>query len=289
LGQNLINNKDSLAQKMPKFDLALPCERLHVRVCKQVLRVPRKSTNISVLAELGRLPMYNDVLLAVVKYYTRLESLSNSSLLHKVFMASKSLDNRTCNIMRFVEKQLNCFTENIDFKTKSVANLYISNMKQSLRIYFENCFFSFMQSDENRKLSTYKHIKRNYCIEPYLSCIEDPYIRKEVTCFRISAHSLRIEIGRYKNIDRDKRTCLICNSDEIEDEFHFMMACPEYRDLRIKYLYPILLNINNEYNYNEWEMFIKILTCTDNGVMLNVANFIQKAMMKRNCKVLKNI
>ena len=50
-----------------------------------------------------------------------------------------------------------------------------------------------------------------------------------------------------------------------------------------------MLNINNEYNYNEQEMFIKILTSNENGVILNVANFIQKAMIKRNCKVLKNI
>ncbi len=71
-----------------------------------------------------------------------------------------------------------------------------------------------------------------FCIEPYLKCIEDPYIRKGLTCFWISVYGLRVETGRYKRIDKENRACLICNSEEIEDEFHFMMECPEYRSLR---------------------------------------------------------
>ncbi len=52
-------------------------------------------------------------------------------------------------------------------------------------------------------------------------------------------------MGRYKTIDKENRTCLICNSEEIEDKFHFMRECPEYRILRKEYLYPILLKLND--------------------------------------------
>ncbi len=52
-GQNMINKKDSIMIKMPKFDISLPCERIHIRLCKQILRVHKKATNIAVLAELG--------------------------------------------------------------------------------------------------------------------------------------------------------------------------------------------------------------------------------------------
>ncbi len=44
----------------------------------------------------------------------------------------------------------------------------------------------------------YKDLKQLYEIEPYIIHIEDPFIRKDMTKFRISAHMLRIEKGRHK-------------------------------------------------------------------------------------------
>jgi hypothetical protein len=286
-GQNIINTKDTKKYCMPKFDVSVPCERLHVKVCKQILRVPKKATNIAVLSELGRLPMYHDILSSMARYYARLESLTDNSLLKQVFTTSKILDNRTCIIMRYVESQLNYNSEHINFKVKSLCKTYVKDMKKHLKLYFENSFFSFMKSDSNKKLSTYKHIKNEYCRESYLACITDPYIRKEVTCLRISSHGLRIETGRYKNIDRENRICLICDTGVIEDELHFMMDCSKYRELRNKYLYPILLKLSNIYNYNEWEMFVNILSSTDKNVIISVANYIHNAMIERNNYVIK--
>ncbi len=66
-------------------------------------------------------------------------------------------------------------------------------MKKGLKQYFENMFFSFLQSDKNKKLSMYKDLKQLHEIEPYISYIEDPFIRKDMTKCRINAHMLRIE------------------------------------------------------------------------------------------------
>ena len=49
-----------------------------------------------------------------------------------------------------------------------------------------------------------------------------------------------IEKGRHLGIDRNYRNCPIClkrNVYVIEDEFHFMMVCPEYEPLRYE-LFP---------------------------------------------------
>ncbi len=57
---------------------------------------------------------------------------------------------------------------------------------------------------------------------------------------------------RYKRIENKNWTCLSCNSDDIENEFHFMMESPEYRTLRKEYLYSILcivLEVNDEHSY----------------------------------------
>ncbi len=135
--------------------------------------------------------MYYNILNRAIKYYTRVEGIPEMSLLYRIFTVNKLNDNRLCNIVRYVEEKLNCTTENIDFKNKLSVITYIGSMENSLNSYFENMFFSFMLSDENKKLCTYKYFKNMFCIEPYLKCIEDLYIRKGLTCFRISAHGLR--------------------------------------------------------------------------------------------------
>ena len=53
---------------------------------------------------------------------------------------------------------------------------------------------------------------------------------------RGSAHKLRIEDGRYRNIERNNRLCQYCQMNVIEDEFHFLLVCPAYRQIRISVL-----------------------------------------------------
>ena len=49
---------------------------------------------------------------------------------------------------------------------------------------------------------------------------------------------LFIERGRWSNIAFENRKCLLCN--EIEDEYHFVVVCIKFHELRIKYLPKLL-------------------------------------------------
>ncbi len=176
----MINKKDSIMMKVPNFDVSLLCERLHIRVYKQILHVIKKATNIAVLAELGRFPLYFDILIAIMKYYTRLEGLCNN-LMKKVYATSKELDNHTHNIVQFVEGQLNNTSANINFSDKFSTGSYIRDMKKGMKQYFENMFFSFLQCDKKKKkLTIYKDLKQSYETEPYITYNEDPFIRKNM-------------------------------------------------------------------------------------------------------------
>ena len=53
-----------------------------------------------------------------------------------------------------------------------------------------------------------------------------------MTRFRCSAHNLRIEEGRSRNIDREQRVCTNCNMNVIENEYHFLLVCPLYSKIR---------------------------------------------------------
>jgi hypothetical protein len=43
---------------------------------------------------------------------------------------------------------------------------------------------------------------------------------------RVSAYSLNIETGRYKNIIRSERKFTNCSKGDIEDEKHLIVDCP---------------------------------------------------------------
>jgi len=54
---------------------------------------------------------------------------------------------------------------------------------------------------------------------------------------RLKTYRLAIETGRWTkphSTPRFERQCQLCNT--LEDEFHFMLECPLYRYLRLKYI-----------------------------------------------------
>ena len=79
--------------------------------------------------------------------------------------------------------------------------------------------------DRKSKLELYSSIKANYGFEKYIGFINDTQSRKLLTQLRVSAHKFPIEKERYENIPRGKRTCKICKSDLIGDQFHYLFEC----------------------------------------------------------------
>ena len=76
---------------------------------------------------------------------------------------------------------------------------------------------------------------------------------------------LHIETGRFKNTPLEDRICTLCNSNEIEDEFHFVMKCPVYSEIRnslftdVKILHPNFINLSDDDKF----VFLNI-TCQKN-------------------------
>ena len=89
------------------------------------------------------------------------------------------------------------------------------------------------------KLRTYITLKHKLKFENYLTH-DNARARQVMTRLRGGTNELRIEQGRYPNTNRDRgletfeRRCLLCMSEEIEDEKHFVLDCVVYEDLRRK-------------------------------------------------------
>jgi len=81
------------------------------------------------------------------------------------------------------------------------------------------------------KCFTYQYLIDNFTLQYYLvKCLPTRY-RKYITNICLSSHNLAIETGRYNSVRDRNRLCFICPL-EIEEEFHFVLKCPLYIDLR---------------------------------------------------------
>ena len=59
-------------------------------------------------------------------------------------------------------------------------------------------------------------------------------------------HPLHIEYGRYNKTPRNERYCKMCSLNQIEDEFHALMLCPKYNNIRQK----LFSDLNDEFLFN---------------------------------------
>ena len=53
---------------------------------------------------------------------------------------------------------------------------------------------------------------------------------------QIVISQLKIESGRFHNVTRRNRICNLCQLQDIEDEFHFILKCPIYNEYKQKFV-----------------------------------------------------
>ena len=145
----------------------------------------------------------------------------------------------------------------------------IDEFNQEWRLHLNN----------NNTMSLYKHINDKDAVDfkIYLDQIPNRTHRILLTKLRVSSHQLRIETGRYgrARLERFERVCQLCNQNDIEDEFHFVIKCPVYNDIRIKYIKPYYRRRPSMYK------FISLLQSDNKNVLTNLCKFLKDAFVLR--------
>lgn len=64
--------------------------------------------------------------------------------------------------------------------------------------------------------------------------VTDQQLKRTLTKYRLSEHSLAIEKGRHRNtwFPAEQRLCCHCTLSEPETELHFLTKCEKYKHLR---------------------------------------------------------
>ena len=99
--------------------------------------------------------------------------------------------------------------------------------------------------------------------------------RRSLAKFRISAHKLYIETGRYLGILRHSRICTQCSINEVEDEQHYLFTCPGMESKR-KILYDTIekLVLINSKHLNNKNKHIWLMNTEDNNILLELCKFL---------------
>lgn len=119
--------------------------------------------------------------------------------------------------------------------------------------------------DKSSKVKTYLSMNPDLCVHSIYQTKNEyipDYKRINFTRFRVSAHRLRIESGRWSRTPREQRLCT-CGLD-IQDEAHVVFYCPLTKHIRDKYLIrENIIDWSNMFNLDNQEiceLLTKILT-----------------------------
>ena len=122
----------------------------------------------------------------------------------------------------------------------------------------------------------YKYIVSNIDLQFYLQKNIPTMFRKCITKIRLSSHNLFIETGRYTGIARNERKCILCSLNVLKDEFHFVLQCTKYNDLRKKYIKK------NYWSRPSTFKLVRLLSVENRKELCNLGKFIHLACKSRN-------
>ena len=264
-------------------------EKLHLKYCKRALQVLNSSTGNAVRAELGRQPVFFDIIKYIVQYLIKLNNTDANTLLGDAFILNKELAKANLpswytSILNF-SKITGIDIQNINSTTQKFSFF------NSTRNWIDNQIINDFHipsrgQDKNgepfrNKLRTYKLVKNYITIEPYLTT---PLPRRQtlISRFRLSSHDLQIEKGRHVSIPYKNRHCPTCTTGQIEDEYHFLIQCQTYNAPR-QNLFKNIEQLFPEFSsFQDLDKFKFILKCPTLEFSTLFANFLKESFNTRD-------
>ncbi len=225
----------NINQSLPQI-AKMPQEQVHLRHLKHLLGINRRASNTTAWGETGKQPLLINNIKLCIKYFNRVMNLpsthfAKAALIEQIRLNLSWFTNIKCIIECFDDVQPSEYEKNSSAVLNATLLSDISSFKTvaaKLQEHFVNSWKSSI--DLSSKLTFYKSIKSSFSWEPYLDHSRTFNERRSTARIRCSSHRLNIEVGRFSNTPRDKRTCDFCNSVSnpiaIEDENHLLRSCP---------------------------------------------------------------
>lgn len=257
-------------------------ERVHRDFMRSALRVKITTLNEFLYGELGRQPLYFTRYCRIVKYWFKILQSPARRLVYKLYQVQKGCIESNGNIVNWVS-----LLRDLLFRygfghvwlQQGVGdiNSFMIIFKQRLVDCYNQTWHATLQ--DSRKAITYRTFVHN-CIVPqvYLKSVKNLKHRIAIVRLRLRNNHLRVETGSWNGptaVTYCRRFCIFCNQNQLEDEYHLVMTCPCYRELRQQY-------IPRYYRLRPSMYKFVLLMSTENVNLLNrLGNYVYKAFAKR--------
>lgn len=229
---NLRRVKNNPESKLNKGYEKLWSEKLQLKMCRYLLGVNNKTSILAIRGETGRYPLYLDIATNILKYMNHL-SCTNSDLLSQALQVNQDLvrQNKFCWL-----SWVNTLLQELGLDLNLIQQAPSRWLPKAKRTLHEKYFLLWKDqvhpssdvSKSRNKLRTYQKFKTSLTRETYLDVVTDRSTRKHLAQLRTSSHKLHVETGRYNRLNISDRTCLVCVSNDVEDEVHFLTQCQAF-------------------------------------------------------------
>lgn len=246
-------------------------EAIHTQFLRSILHARKSTPLYMIYAELGRYPIELHVKGRMVNFWKRLISGKQTKI---AFMLYQKLRNTPDINSKWIRKMQQIFQEcgRPDIWQNQTLHPNISPIiKQNLKDQFLQGWGS--KLDHSSKGINYRIFKSDIQLEQYfLKLPMNSYLN--LAKIRTGNHRFPCERGRWQGIDLSERKCLLCNSQEIGDEYHYLLICPFFIDERTKYIqryfrtnpniikFKELMNCQNLLQLKHLSYFARILVQT---------------------------
>lgn len=158
-------------------------------------------------------------------------------------------------------------------------------MKSSYLVYWRKMLGD--ESSQEGKLYLYRRIKSHFEMGNYLKDVKRLKFRRALTAFRLCAHNLEIETGRYIqdrnaigkkcSVRREDRFCCFCYNKYkckvLGDEVHAILKCPQFYNVRQSFSIKMEMLVPNIKELNDNDKLLYMLTCEGESAKL-VSRFL---------------
>ena len=220
-------------------------ERVQLTFCKFFLGVNKRTSNMAVLGECGRLPLYASYHTRCIKYWVEIQEMPAHRYPKQVYtMLEQQHKMGRVTWATHIKRLLTKYDLEHVWETRLIGDK--RKLLTQLRTNIENTFMKEWKDKitNQDRLCIYRDFKDQFETETYVAHLQDFRLRSALARLRCGSHNLKIETDRgQKHIT--ERQCENCK--EIEDEYHFTAKCTKYTEQRQKFLDTDQINTYREY------------------------------------------
>ena len=261
------------------FHSGTALERVQLQFCKQLLGVKKCTQNDFIYGELGRTPLQNHRYYTVVKYWLKILQADSKRYIKIIYntlyrdISNKPTSINWVSLLRDLLFRLG-FPEVWYHQSVGDVKLFLHLVKQRIHDQFLQNWSS--RLDNSSRAIFYSRIA-NFSFQPYIDMLNNRQTRNSLARLRLSSHRLCIETGRWSkpvSTPLVDRKCTFCNT--LEDEYHFVMECCLFADLRKQLLPKYYWSRPNMYK------FVELLKSENDILISKLGRFVNRSFTIRS-------